>query len=830
MTTLLSLCLRATARFCSTNEIHCISNLHPDLCEKIFLILKREYVLTPAVVSLFSGCGLKSISLQCNQSTPIHRIFMFEHHLLFNPYTKSTSHLSDPLDELMYTTTTPITDLHLNVLSTFHDLERLDLTNCYHIENLAGLSGLTRLTSLSLANCILIKDQQMEHLRGLCSLVELRLDGVKISEKGILFLSTLTQLEQLWLHNNPLLSSATVYALSNFPSLHSLSFGYSAEITPENVKHLFAMTNLTSLDLRNFPHTYITGPKFSDKQKALNTAMGNIQHLKYLNISISGVYMSDEFLWRGLDISTLDALDIELIVSHDIFALEPILSESSKSKKKINAIALKYCHIAVSTLTFPALINLTFLDLNHSDINDIGFESVAKLSNLAYLDISYCTSLPEDSLLLLAKLTNLRHLNLTSTQSSDFTVSNFATKLVHLVELFLDFTKVGIKKYLLPDSLLSLSLTGCASFDEEGVYNLRNLINLQNLEFHYCAPLTTYGLNSLKKLSHLKTLYLPVPSDSVVVHTLLAHFTNLTSLRCYDSVHITNETANLSNFTNLKDLSLPECHRWNSIDTLAPSIVNLHLSGCSLKDSDFANIAALKLLLVLDISGNTNISDHGLSLVATAATLTSLNLNGLRKITHKGVSQLTKLRKLHCLSTFQCSLVDHEEDRLAFLLDEKRVTKLVLENGYDKVKAYQFAHLRSLLNTFSSLVRLQCKKIHSEYTTKVDILKKTVNNKGAMLDQIRCVMKPPEIWLMMQLWDKKEAENYEDEVMSCLAIHAEKRYDEVKEMLGLSWKDFTAEHRAGVQTMAEMFGELGSKKRDRSSLLHAITKSKNLVL
>lgn len=401
------------------------------------------------------------------------------------------------------------------------------------------------------------------------------------------------------------------------------------------------------------------------------------------------------------------------------------------------------------------------------------------------------------------------------------------------MELFLDYTKVGIKYYFLPDSLLSLSLTGCASFDEEGVFNLRNLSRLQNLEFHYCAPLTAHGLMSLTKLSNLKLLYLPVPLDSNVVHNVLNHFTGLTSLRWYDSVHITNETTlNLMNFTNLKDLSLPECHRWNAINMLAPSIVNLFLSGCSLKDTDFVNISTFKLLLILDISGNTNISDYGLSLVATATSLTSLNLSGLRKITHKGVAQLTKLTKLQVLSTFQCSLVDHEEDRLSFLLDEKRVTKLVLENGCDKVRAYQFAHLRSILHGFSALVRQRCKSMQVEYATKVETLRKTVTNKVAMLDQIRCVMKPPEIWLMMHLWDTKDvlaqSKTCEDDVMSCLAIHAEKRFEDVKDMLGLSWKDYTAEHRAGIHTMVEMFGEMGNKKRDtqRSSLLHLISKSK----
>lgn len=261
---------------------------------------------------------------------------------------------------------------------------------------------------------------------------------------------------------------------------------------------------------------------------------------------------------------------------------------------------------------------------------------------------------------------------------------------------------------------------------------------------------------------------------------------------------------------------------------LAPSIVNLVLSGCSLKDTDFVNISSFKLLLILDISGNTNISDYGLSLVATATSLTSLNLSGLRKITHKGVAQLTRLAKLQVLSTFQCSLVDHEEDRLAFLLDEKRVTKLVLENGFDKVRAYQFAHLRSMLNSFNLLLRQRCKRMQLEYAGKVEILRRTVTNKVAMLDQIRCVMKPPEIWLMMNLWDKKDLDQSEEVVMSCLAIHADKRFEDVKEMLGISWKEFTAEHRAGVQTMVEMFGEMGNKKRDtqRSSLLHLISKSK----
>lgn len=89
------------------------------------------------------------------------------------------------LDALMHTTATSITDHHLQALASFTQLSHLDLTNCSHISSLAPLTPLTALRSLALSNCILLTDSQMSHLQTLTNLLELRLDGVKISEKGV---------------------------------------------------------------------------------------------------------------------------------------------------------------------------------------------------------------------------------------------------------------------------------------------------------------------------------------------------------------------------------------------------------------------------------------------------------------------------------------------------------------------------------------------------------------------------------------------------------------------------------------------------------------------
>lgn len=89
------------------------------------------------------------------------------------------------LDALMHTTATSITDHHLQALAAFTQLSHLDLTNCSHISSLAPLTPLTALRSLALSNCILLTDSQMSHLQTLTNLLELRLDGVKISEKGV---------------------------------------------------------------------------------------------------------------------------------------------------------------------------------------------------------------------------------------------------------------------------------------------------------------------------------------------------------------------------------------------------------------------------------------------------------------------------------------------------------------------------------------------------------------------------------------------------------------------------------------------------------------------
>jgi len=123
----------------------------------------------------------------------------------------------------------------------------LNLYDC-QIKNIPDLSGLARLTYLSLAGNQ-ITGSDLPPLRALTNLTRLDLQANQITGSDLTPLSALTNLERLWLNNNRLTGS-DLTPLSALTNLKQLWLNDN-QITGSDLTPLSALTKLTILSLDN---------------------------------------------------------------------------------------------------------------------------------------------------------------------------------------------------------------------------------------------------------------------------------------------------------------------------------------------------------------------------------------------------------------------------------------------------------------------------------------------------------------------------------------------------------------------------------------------------
>ncbi len=191
------------------------------------------------------------------------------------------------------------------------------------------------------------------------------------------------------------------------------------------------------------------------------------------------------------------------------------------------------------------LTNLRRLDLRSTSITDAGLSCVAGLDNLQELDLSTCGELTDAGLAHLKALRRLVKLVLEQTAITDNGIE-FIENLTSLRELYLNGD----------------------SITDEGLARLKALNRLEVLGAHDCTAITDSGLVHLAGLSRLKALAL---SRSQVTDAGLRSLKGLTQLKYLDvsGAHVTDAGA------SELQLALPGLEIYNpdsvqSVTTVAP--------------------------------------------------------------------------------------------------------------------------------------------------------------------------------------------------------------------------------------------------------------------
>ena len=146
---------------------------------------------------------------------------------------------------------TAITGPGLRHLAGNPVLETLDLYGCVGLqpETLAVLRDFSGLAELRLGRCGMVADQAMAHLRPLVGLADLSLEGLEVSDTGMLYLMDLVALSRLdvaWTQ----IGDAGVARIGNLRNLRDLCLA-GTRMTDAGLSYLTRLPDLARLDLSN---------------------------------------------------------------------------------------------------------------------------------------------------------------------------------------------------------------------------------------------------------------------------------------------------------------------------------------------------------------------------------------------------------------------------------------------------------------------------------------------------------------------------------------------------------------------------------------------------
>ena len=128
------------------------------------------------------------------------------------------------------------------------NLEYLDLGDAYVLDHsLAPLANMKKLRRLDLTGT-LVTDEGLKYLSGLTDMEDLNLYGVKVTDTGVQYLSKLTKLRSLNLLGAQI-TDASADVLAKFTELRELML-YRSHISDAGLAKLRKLKNLETLDLR----------------------------------------------------------------------------------------------------------------------------------------------------------------------------------------------------------------------------------------------------------------------------------------------------------------------------------------------------------------------------------------------------------------------------------------------------------------------------------------------------------------------------------------------------------------------------------------------------
>jgi len=366
-------------------------------------------------------------------------------------------------------------------------------------EDLAHLRGLTRLRTLDLHKCKLIRDAALAHLKGLTALEELDLSQCRnISDAGLAHLGSLTQLKDLDLGKCKRISDAGLAHLKGLTALERLDLRFCEGITDAGLAHLGALTRLKDLNLAfcngitdaGLAHLKgLTALERLDLRSCDGITGAGLAHLKALTaLERLNLWSCDRITDRGLAhlgaFTRLRDLDLEFCRGITGAGLAHL-----KGLTALERLSLGYCE-RITDSGLAHLKPLTALERLHlwgcEQITDRGLAHLGALRRLKELDLRSCKEITGTGLSHLKTLAALERLDLGSCES---------------------ITDAGLAHLGALTRLKELDLGGCKQITDTGLSHLKTLTVLRELDLSKCHKITDSGLAHLKDLTALERLW-----------------------------------------------------------------------------------------------------------------------------------------------------------------------------------------------------------------------------------------------------------------------------------------------------------------------------------
>lgn len=541
-----------------------------------------------------------------------------------------------------------------DIVSKFTNLKRLDMSNCYNINELTLLP--VGLTSLNVSSCDEIDDSSLAIIsKNLLFLQELILkDCTNISYDGIIELSKLSSLSTLDISCVNFINFTCLFGIANLKTL-IVDFYYHSEYSNEEddeennkLEYLFQlkltklvfthcsvtkgkgdsfglMASLTSLDLSDLVN-------YNDISSYLYNGLSNLTNLTEL--SLEGNYIDNEEMFAHLPI-TLTKLNLKDITLSQVEAksLSRLTNLNTFSIGLHNDISIKY----LSTLT-----NLTNLKLDPANDKTSG---IPNRSNLLSLEIHNSHSVD------LYNIINLTYLIVDAEEPYNINVLSNCTNLLHL-ELQIPVIPIKIISTLtfLRELKISSHRTEKRNYKLDLIL-LNKLTNLELLDVSMCNVFTEKDIKSISKLNLLKIITLP--KSSPIGDLQLKYIGKLYNLEelsfcCSDKV----SSIGISYLSNLKSLyslliypferEMPKIEFFDTICTIT-SLRTLYLSDLSISNTTYKNLPNLTRLRSLQLD-NCEYSSKIYKKLDKMSNLINININPI--MDNRKLRKLPNLAKM----------------------------------------------------------------------------------------------------------------------------------------------------------------------------------------
>ena len=332
---------------------------------------------------------------------------------------------------------------------------------------------------------------------------------------------------------------------------------------------------------------------------------------------------------------------------------------------------------------------LTCLELaGCPQIRDTGWRVLRHFQMLQVLDLGGCSTFVEADLL--RPLTDMRILKLTYCHRlSDFSFLGQMPCLEFLdVSWCSSLTDESLSAVSRASRLSYLNLRGCFRITDAGLAHLQDL-NLKVLNLAGCMNLT---LARVRMPSTLQELY---ASDCENVRTLdsLSHLSQLRALHLDDCTHIDHLGA-LAPINKMQRLDLTGCRKLSQLDVLSAmqDLQELRLTNCA-RVSDLSPLRALKKLHTLYLQ-ECALTDASLAILAQLPLLCDLNLLDCRQITDVGLQSLSSLTGMRRLDLTACSNLT--DSGLLLLVTMSNLEELSVSNCQSLCDFQVLYHLQNL--------------------------------------------------------------------------------------------------------------------------------------